>query len=176
MNVRPRALATTLAFAFACTAALSASGAVPPRAPQAESQRRPQGPVAGPVIKLPRGEGASDERAPQPSSTAAAKEDGSRVAPAPTRWEYCTINGFSYHQKGFSLSSPSLVPAAVIRYIPNTGEEVEGVSEDDAVANAFAKLGDDGWELAGIRMDFRSSDGSGNSTSVYYFKRPKRHE
>jgi hypothetical protein len=174
MNVRPRALAATLA--LACAAALSASGAVRPRAPQAESQRRPQGPVAGPVIKLPRGEGASDERAPQQQPSAAAKEDGSRVAPAPTRWEYCTINGFSYHQKGFSLSSPSLVPAAVIRYVPNTGEEVEGVSEDDAIANAFAKLGDDGWELAGVRTDFRSSDGNGNSTSVFYFKRPKRHE
>ncbi|MDT5295555.1 MAG: hypothetical protein QOJ76_2435 [Acidobacteriota bacterium] len=176
MNVRPRALATALAFAFACIApAPTVSGAGLSRAPQAESQRRPQGPVAGPVIKLPRGEGAGDDRAQQQqpsSSSSAAKDEGSHIASAPHKWEYCTINGFSYHQKGFS--STSITPAAVIHYFPGITEEVEGVSEDEAVANAFVKLGDDGWERAGIRTDFRSSDGNGNSMSVYYFKRPKR--
>jgi hypothetical protein len=174
MNVRHKRLAIALALASACAALTpTAFGAGLGRAPQAESQRRPQGPVAGPVIKLPPGAGASDERT---TTTTDAKDEGERGASAPQKWEYCSINGFSYHQKGFSLSSPSYVPAAVIRYFPSGAEEVEGVSEDQAVGAAFAKLGDDGWELAGVRTDFSSSEGNGKSSTIYLFKRPKRHE
>ncbi|HYH86225.1 MAG TPA: hypothetical protein VEX60_12285 [Pyrinomonadaceae bacterium] len=135
---------------------------------QPEGQRRPRGAVAGPTIKLPRGEGASAEQ------TAGAKEEAARVA-APQKWEYCAITGIVWHQKGFSLSAPQ-VPAAVVRYFPSTVEEVEGVNEEDAIANAFAKLGEDGWELTGIKSDISLTDGNGKSSTTYFFKRPKRSE
>lgn len=167
MRLKRHARRAILASLLACCAFGLFNVAVA-RAQQPEGQRRPRGVVAGPAIKLPRGEGANVE---QPAS---AKEDAARAA-VPQRWEYCAIVGFNLRQRGFSLSSPSL-PMAVVRYFPNTYEEVEGTNEDDAVANAFAKLGDDGWELTGVKSDINLNDGNGRSSATYYFKRPKRSE
>src|ERR1700750_944812 len=69
---------------------------------QTPAPRRPSGPAAGPIIRLPRGDGASLEQS-QPNSSA--KEQGERATPEPKRWEYCAITGFVMHQKGFSFSS-----------------------------------------------------------------------
>jgi hypothetical protein len=155
--------ARALAFVFALAPAAYAQSAQP------EPQRRPQGPAAGPVIKLPRGSVATDERA----QTRGAKEE---AAPSlPQKWEYCVVNGFRQHQKGFSSSSGH-VPAAYVRYLPEGSEEVEGPTEEEAFNNALAKLGEDGWELTAIRTDLKLDDGDGKATSVYFFKRPKRQE
>ena len=161
------AVAATSAFVALAPARLAAARA---QAQQAEPPRKPQGPAAGPVIKLPRGEGAPTEQTP-----AGVRPDAARADASPTKWEYCAVVGFVFRQKGFSISSPS-VPFAVVRYFPGTVEEVEGTSEDDALANAFAKLGEDGWELAGVRTDIRVTDGTGRSSTTYFFKRPKRQE
>jgi hypothetical protein len=132
---------------------------------QTDPPRRPQGPAAGPVIKLPRGAGG--EQSPQ---AATQKEGAAQPATsAPMKWEYCAITGFATHEKGLNGHSYW----AVIRYFPNTTEEVEGADTDDALANAFAKLGDDGWELAGIRTETHLTEGSGRSQTDYFFKRPK---
>jgi hypothetical protein len=139
------------------------------RAQQTTPPRRPNGPAAGPVIKLPRGDNASLDQTQSNSST---KEQGERAPAEPRRWEYCAITGINWRQTG--LSSSSRTPFALVRFFPNTTEEVEGTSEPDALANAFARLGDDGWELTGISTSFNLSDGNGTSASVYYFKRPKR--
>jgi hypothetical protein len=139
------------------------------RAQQTTTPRRPNGPAAGPIIKLPRGDNASLDQTQPNSST---KEQAERAAAEPRRWEYCSITGINWRQTG--LSSSSRTPFAVVRYFPNTTEEVEGTNELDALANAFTRLGDDGWELTGISTYFNLSDGSGTSASVYYFKRPKR--
>lgn len=159
MKVRHSVAALALALAFAPAA----------YSQQPEPARRPQGPVAGPVIKLPPGSGAVDER-PQPDG---AKEAAAPTAP--TRWEYCVINGFRYHQKGFSSSSGH-VPAAYVRYLPEGSDEIEGSTEDEAVNNALAKLGEDGWELTAIRTDLQLKEGDGKTASVYFFKRPKRQD
>jgi hypothetical protein len=152
---------------LACCA-LFLFNAVSARAQQPEGQRKPRGVVAGPTIKLPRGEGASAEQ------SASAKEEAARAA-APQKWEYCAITGIKWLQKGFSLSAPH-VPAAVVRYFPNTLEEVEGANEEDALANAFARLGEDGWELTGIKLEINLNEGNGKSSATYFFKRPKRQE
>jgi hypothetical protein len=141
-------------------------------AQQSEPQRRPQGPVAGPAIRLPRGAGAEEQRARD--AGARQDEEAGRSAWAPQRWEYCVIRGFRYNQKG--LSSSSRTPAAFVRYFPTGSEEVEGATEDEALANAFAKLGDEGWELTAVRTDLSLSDGSGSASAAYFFKRPKRQE
>jgi hypothetical protein len=141
-------------------------------AAQTEPPRRPQGPVAGPSIKLPRGAGAEDQRA----QAAGAKQDeeAERAAQAPQKWEYCVIKGFKYIQKG--LSSSSRTPAAFVRYFPTGSEEIEGATEEEALANAFARLGEEGWELTAVRTDLSISDGTGTSFAAYFFKRPKRQE
>lgn len=144
-------------FAFASTA----------RAQQTPPPRRPSGPAAGPVIKLPPGSGASLEQS-QPDS----KGQAERAAQEPKRWEYCAIVNFNYRQKNFPSNAST--PSVVIRFFPDTLEEVEGATEELALANAFARLGDDGWELTGITTNFSLTDGNGKTTSVYYFKRPKR--
>ena len=168
MNARHGALA--FAFALALAPAAYAAG-VPPQQP--EPQRRPQGPAAGPVIKLPPGAGAAAEERAQ---TAGAREEAQ--PPATRKWEYCVIQGFRWHQKerGFSLSSATQRPAAYVRYLPEGSEEVEGATEEEALGNALVKLGEDGWELTAVRTDLSLSDGDGKTSSVYFFKRPKRQE
>jgi hypothetical protein len=139
------------------------------RAQQTTPPRRPNGPAASPIIKLPRGDNASLDQTQPNSST---KEQGEHAPAESRRWEYCAITGTNWRQTG--LSSSSRTPSAIVRFFPNTTEEVEGTSEPDALANAFARLGDDGWELTGISTSFNLNDGNGTSASVYYFKRPKR--
>lgn len=138
---------------------------------QTEPPRRPQGPVAGPAIKLPPGSGAVEERA-QPSG---AKEQA--AAPAlPSKWEYCFINAIRVRQKSFGIGSSVAVVAAHVRYLPEGSEEIEGANEEEALGNALVKLGEDGWELTAVRTDLEMRDGNGKTTSVYFFKRPKRQE
>jgi len=156
-----RALALVLALAPAAYAIEGGQSQQPEQPP-----RRPQGPAAGPVIKLPPGAGAAEERAQTP----AAKQEA-----APTKWEYCYIKGFAYRQTGFSSSSPR-VALVYVYYLPGGAEEVEGSGEEEALGNALAKLGEDGWELTAIRTDLQLQDGNGKAASVYYFKRPKRQE
>jgi hypothetical protein len=141
------------------------------RAQQPEPQRRPQGPAAGPVIKLPPGASAAEERAPTPG----AKEGDAPAPPLPQKWEYCYIKGFAYRQTGFSSSSPR-VALAYVRYLPGGSDEIEGANEEEALGNALARLGEDGWELTAIRTDLQLEDGDGKTHSVYFFKRPKRQE
>lgn len=168
MRVKNRARVAVLAslLAYCAFNLFNAEAAL---AQQTEGRRAPRGAVAGPTIKLPRGEGANAEE------QVSAKEEAARNVAAPQKWEYCAIVGFNMRQKGFSLSSPS-VTSAVVRYFPHTLEEVEGTSEDAALGNAFAKLGDEGWELTGIKSDFNLTDGNGKTTTTYYFKRPKRQD
>jgi hypothetical protein len=134
-------------------------------AQEPEVPQRPQGPAAGPVIKLPRGMQTEVER--PTSREAYAAQPGT-----PRKWEYCAITGFVMKQQGFSLSSPRR-PWAAIRYFSGGYEEVEGGDEETALANAFAKLGEEGWELTGVRTSFRLDDGSGDTRHAYFFKRPK---
>jgi hypothetical protein len=161
MKVGHGVLALALALAPAAYAAPGGQSQQPEPPP-----RRPQGPAAGPVIKLPPGAVATEERAQKP----AAKEEA-----APTKWEYCYIRGFAYRQTGFSSSSPR-VAVVYVHYLPEGFEEVEGPGEEGALGNALARLGDDGWELTAIRTDLQLQDGNGKATSVYFFKRPKRQE
>jgi hypothetical protein len=152
-------------FALAPAAHASAQSEQPP-------PRRQQGPVVGPAIKLPRGAGAEDQRARD--ADAGRDEEVGRAAWSPRKWEHCVIKGFKYVQKG--LSSSSRTPAAFVRYFPGGSEEIEGATEDEALANAFAKLGEEGWELTAVRTDLSLSDGTGTSAAAYFFKRPKRQE
>lgn len=170
---KTRALARAALLALLALAPAGARTAAQTPAPQPEPQRRPQGPVAGPAIKLPRGAGADD----LPGQTPAAREaeEDARTARAPRKWEYCVIKGFKYLQKGLSLSS-SRTPAAHVRYLPTGSEEIEGATEEEALGNAFAKLGEEGWELTGLRTDLSLNDGNGTAQTVYFFKRPKREE
>jgi hypothetical protein len=166
------AAALILLSAFAAHAHAHARAAAQEPAAQTEPPRRPQGPAASPVIKLPRDASLGDEREPQQQR--ATRDE--RTA-EPRRWEYCSISGFVFRTSGFG-SSASRIASAVVVYFGGGMEKIEGPSdfEDDALAVAFAKLGEDGWELAGTRTDFHLSDGDGKATTVYFFKRPKRRD
>ncbi|MCA1633474.1 MAG: hypothetical protein LC802_07080 [Acidobacteria bacterium] len=134
-------------------------------AQQSEGARRPRGgPAAGPVIPLPRGEGEGLEQPPQ-------AEGAKGGAAARSKWEYCAITHTTRKQTVFGSSSTTAL--AVVRHYPGETEEIEGRNEDDALANAFAKLGEEGWEMVGIKHSIDISDGYGKSMHVYFFKRPK---
>jgi hypothetical protein len=152
--------AASLAAAFLLASA-SAAAAQQPGPP-----KRRQGPDAGPTIVLPPGQTAAPNEQPGPDGpgqTAAAK------APAP-KWEYCAITSTGTQQKDrFS----DVTGFARVRYFGGGGEVVEGASEDEAVANAMTKLGEDGWELVAIRASIDIYDGRGASVHSYFFKRPK---
>ena len=171
MNSRRRAAAKAPLAISLLWVALALVAAVPPaRAQEQGVPRRPRGPAAGPVIKLPRGEGT-------PADEQAQTADAQRAAPpaAPQKWEYCTVTGNMFKAREAGLSTRH-VPAAHIHYQSNHGEEVEGATHDLAILNALAKLGEDGWELVGVRETFKLSEGTGGSTPILYLKRPKRQE
>src|SRR5215207_3190395 len=110
-TLRLAGLATALLFTqtfFASTA----------RAQQTPPPRRPSGPAAGPVIKLPPGSGASLEQSQSDS-----KGQAERGAHEPKRWEYCAIVGVNWRQKNFP--SNARTQSALIRFFPDTFEEVE---------------------------------------------------
>jgi hypothetical protein len=162
-----RALVCALAFAFALAPAAAAQSTQPEPPP-----RRPQGPAAGPAIKLPPGANAAEERAPATN----AREQAAPASSLPQKWEYCFISGFRTRQKSVGISSSVQVVVAYVRYPPEGSEEIEGATEEEALANALLKLGEDGWELTAVRTDLRLEDGDGKTTSAYFFKRPKRQE
>lgn len=162
MNRTRRALALALVFAACAPTLLTSARAGAPVAQQSETPRRPTGPVAGPSITLPRGQGEGLEQ-PQPSE----HSKGS----APRRWEYCAVTHTFRKQAGFGPLAATFV--AAVRFYPNTYEEIEGKDEDDALANAFSKLGEEGWEMVAVRQNLNLLDGSGRATHTYLFKRQK---
>ncbi len=157
MNRNRRALSLALALVVVCVPALVASAAQ-----QTEAPRRPRGPATGPSITLPRGQGEGLEQSP-PS-------EGARGTAA-KRWEYCAVT--HTYRKPTSLGSLSATFFAVVRFYPNTYEEIEGRDEEDALANAFVKLGEEGWEMVAVRQNLNLLDGSGRATHTYLFKRQK---
>ncbi len=166
MNFRRRAATAPLALSLLLGAFALAAAPVS-RAQEQEVPRKPRGPAAGPVIKLPRGEGADEQQHPAEMPKAQPAEQ--------LKWEYCTVTGNTWKQREVGLSTRQ-IPTAVINYPANNWEEVEGASHDLAILNALAKLGEDGWQLVAVREKFSLSEGTGNSTPVFYLKRPKRQE
>jgi hypothetical protein len=164
--------ATALAFVFALALAPAAYAASGAQSQQPEPPRRPQGPAAGPIIKLPPGSGAIEERTQTPGT----KEQAAPAPSLPQKWEYCLINALRTRPKSFGIGSSVQVIAAHVRYLPEGSEDIEGSTEEEALGNALTKLGEDGWELTAIRTDLQLDDGDGKTTSVYFFKRPKRQE
>lgn len=164
MNRTRRALALALALVFAACAPtlLTSARAGASAAQQSETPRRPTSPAAGPSITLPRGQGEALEQ-PQPPE----HSKGS----APKRWEYCAVTHTFRKQSGFGTSPATFV--AAVRFYPNTHEEIEGRDEDDALANAFSRLGEEGWEMVAVRQNLNLLDGSGKATHTYIFKRQK---
>jgi hypothetical protein len=158
MNRTRRALLTALALVVvACAPALTLSAAQ-----QTEAPRRPRGPATGPAITLPRGQGEGLEQSQH--------VEGARGSAA-KRWEYCAVTHTYRKQTGFGSSPATFF--AVVRYYPNAVEEIEGRDEDDALANAFVKLGEEGWEMVAVRQNLNLLDGSGKATHTYLFKRQK---
>ena len=158
MNRTRRALLTALALVVvACAPALVASAAQ-----QTEAPRRPRGPATGPAITLPRGQGEGLEQSPpvEHSKRSTLK-----------RWEYCAVTHTYRKQNSFGSLSATFL--AVVRFYPNTYEEIEGRDEDEALANAFVKLGEEGWEMVAVRQNLNLLDGSGKATHTYLFKRQK---
>jgi hypothetical protein len=138
--------------------AASAARAQEPRAP-----KRPSGPVAGPVITLPPGQGES-------IADPAAQDAEARRAGALQKWEYCFFTTSTTQKDRWS---PTIGVASVRYSAGGDIEQVEGRSEEEAALNAMNKLGEEGWELVAIRESFNLSDGYGNSSARYFFKRPK---
>ncbi len=156
-------LALALVFTGCASTLHTSARADAPGAQQSEPQRRPRGPATGPSITLPRGQGEGIE---QPNA-----EGAKATATGARKWEYCAITHTFRKQTGFGSSPVTFF--AVVRYYPNTNEEVEGKDEEDALVNAFVKLGEDGWELAAVRQNLNLLDGNGKATHTYLFKRPK---
>lgn len=162
MNRIRHALLLALAFAGCAATLANSTGARASAAQQSGAPRRPGGPAAAPPITLPRGQGEGLEQPPPPAGA---------KGPAAKRWEYCAVTNVYRKQTGFGSSPATFF--AVVRYYPNAGEEVEGRDEDDALANAFVKLGEEGWEMVAVRHNLNLLDGSGKATHTYLFKREK---
>lgn len=136
-------------------------------------EKRRDGPIPGPVIKLPPGQydtplaPAEDDDAARQQKPAASARDERRAA---QRWEYCSIQRLDWQQKD-SFSS-TFVVVAHVRYYRGGGWQVEGRDPEEALANALNRLGEEGWELVAVREFVNLSDGTGASSHSYFFKRP----
>lgn len=82
-------------------------------------------------------------------------------------WEYCAVSKASY-------VFANRAGGYWITYFKDSGFKVEDVEDratrDAALALAFAKLGDEGWEMVGSG----SIEVRGKKLDAFYFKRPKR--
>ncbi len=158
-----------LSFLPAVFAALTCAFVCAPHAVRAQQTSPPaagraKGPIVGPEIKLPRGSYEAPAAAAQEQGESAARQA------VPIKWEYCSIVYISSRRKDYS---PTVTYFAYVRYFRGGSETIDGANEEEALANALTKLGDDGWELVAIREQFGVSEGTGSSTSSYFFKRPR---
>lgn len=134
------------------------------RAQETRAPKRPSGPVAGPVITLPAGQGES-------VADPAAQGEAARPADGLPKWEYCFFTTATTQKDRWSPS----IGVAYVRYFGGGAlEQVEGRSEEEAALNTMNKLGDEGWELVAIRESFSLREGFGESSARYFFKRPRR--
>ncbi len=149
--------ALTCAFVFAPHTARAQQTSPPPAG-------RVKGPIVGPEIKLPRGSYET------PAAEVQAQGESAARLSVPVKWEYCSIVYISSRRKDYS---PTVTYFAYVRYFRGGSETIDGANEEEALANALTKLGDEGWELVAIREQFGVSEGTGSSTSSYFFKRPR---
>ncbi|MGH9942440.1 MAG: hypothetical protein ACRD9R_08805 [Pyrinomonadaceae bacterium] len=147
------------------TALIFVCGAGAVKTQAQDATRRPKGPIAGPIIKLPRG-----HYEPPPADADGQQQEEETRPTARQAWEYSAITHVGTRRKTFGTD---IVGFASVRYFRGGGEQVEGANEDEALANALTKLGEEGWELVAIRDSFQLSDGNGGSNSSYFFKRPR---
>ncbi len=154
-HLRLVALAFGVAIALA-TASARVQASTPAR--QSEGARKT---IPSSTIKLPRGQSE------QPTEEKQAEASKTTVA---HKWEYCAITQTWTKRRDYSSSSTGI---AFIRYFPGGSEEVEGATEEEALNNALARLGEEGWELTAIRERVNLTDGNGTSYGMFYFKRPK---
>lgn len=85
------------------------------------------------------------------------------------KWEYCTIDGVNFDRK-WNTSS------ATVAFLTATGRRLETLdcgSSNEPLAIAFAKLGSEGWELAGQVM-YNNSTMSEYRPDAWLFKRAIR--
>ncbi|HEX5708065.1 MAG TPA: hypothetical protein VFX96_12260 [Pyrinomonadaceae bacterium] len=151
--------------ACALAALVLFASSAPARAQAGEKRR--DGPIPGPIIKLPPGQ---YDVTPAPAADADEQQQKRTTrALASQRWEYCTIYQVNYQKRDYSSNWTGV---AFIRYYRGGGEQVEGGNEDEALANAMTKLGEEGWELVAIRESIGLSEGTGTATHSYFFKRP----
>ena len=149
-------------FTTALFAMLICAYASPCAAQQEHTNRRKQGPASGPAIPLPLGQGALSDQQSEPS-----EQKQSVREPLP-KWEYCAITNIISTRKD---QWSKFTGIAYIHYFRGGGEQVEGANEDEALAKAMTKLGEEGWELVAIREVVGLSEGTGSSSAKYFFKR-----
>ncbi len=79
------------------------------------------------------------------------------------KWEYCAIKGVASMSRDMHPNFPALWGFSVegLKII-----EMKGKDEKEQVAHAIARLGEDGWEMAGVGAD-------GEVSHIIYFKRSK---
>lgn len=94
---------------------------------------------------------------------------------APIKWEYCAINAV-YSAREFGRGSgkavvhhflTSGIKEEIIELSPDIGRKY-GDLEQEVLAKAIAKLGEDGWEMIA-----KEPSRENNTINVFYFKRPK---
>lgn len=132
-------------------------------------EKRRDGPIPGPIIKLPPGQ--YDVTAPAAEGEQQQQQRRAVSSRAAQRWEYCAMRIVNFRKE--SSFSNQLISTAYIRYLRGGGESIDAANEDEVLAAAMTKLGDEGWELVAIGESFTLSDGNGYSTPRYFFKRAR---
>lgn len=96
------------------------------------------------------------------------RETAPAVADAAPKWEYCVITGISVANR-----SPGFVSVAELCYFRGArceAAQIEGASNEEALARAISSLGENGWEMVGESL----FPPRGQDSRAIYFKRRKR--
>lgn len=116
-----------------------------------------------------------------PRTQAQARQTGEPKLVAVAKWEYCAItDDTEIRDHVFGLTGA----AVIVSYFELSGRRHERIEyrptqpapsrqsqsyKDEALAKAMAKLGEEGWEMVGVKVSGE------NGFSVHYlFKRPKQ--
>lgn len=123
--------------------------------------------------------GQTGETAFCPRAQAQGSQPGDSKLAAVQKWEYCAItDDIVIRDQVFGVTGAAVIISyfglngrrqETVEYRPAQPSQSRQPYKDEALAKAMAKLGEEGWEMVGVKVS-----GENGYSVNYLFKRPKQ--